>query len=473
MDIRFTLQPQYSPSQYVAGPFNLSGTSSGGITYLLASNVTKEELLAGYVVTTPYQIVSGVIGSEGICLDSQSYSLVFSPGPIVVGNFTTYSGISKNGIVKMNNSGATDTTFNVGVGFTTPTSIGQNKGPMAISRQNDGKIVVVGVFNEYNEVNYYNLIRLNPDGSKDYSFSAVPSLFSATTVIAVATLPDGKILVGGCQGLNPTGSTQGMLYRLNNDGSIDNTFLANGVLGGTNINGTIKVITPITDGNILVAGGFNNPQLGIMKLSSLGTRDATFLGTITGTLSGNLGLVECMVVDSQNRIMIGGSFTGYAGSTTGTPIRISTTGGIDGAWLPNCVNSVGVDPLTPEVTSIVQDNSGNVYIAGYYSSILGVVRNGYAKLTPLGALVSQTTSGFAFATTPTNNQIWFPGPKLGILSDGNILATGPFLLYNSGTAVFTNGFAKINSSTAVLIPSDFTTSGQLYTVANYCGLVCV
>jgi uncharacterized delta-60 repeat protein len=467
MDIKFTLQPQYAASQYVAGPFNLSGITSGNVTYSLATGITKSQLLTGYTVSTIYPIVRGTIQSFGSCsaTTSESYSLIFSPGPIVVGYFTTYSGISKNGIVKMNNSGTTDTTFNVGVGFSTSTSV--NNGPMAISRQNDGKIVVGGLFYQYNDVQYTNLIRLNPDGSKDYSFSGVPSLFSATTVIAVATLADGKILVGGCQGSNPTGSTQGMLYRLNNDGSIDSTFLANGVSGGTNINGTIKVITPITNGNILIAGGFNNPQLGIMKLLSGGTRDTTFLGTISGVGPGTLGNVECMVMDSQNRIMIGGNFISYMSAGSGNPVRITTSGGIDNSWLPNCYGGM--------VTSIVQDSLDRVYIAGYYSKVngsLGTTKNGLARLTPLGVLDPVFSgSGFAFGTTPTNSQIWMPGPKLGLLSDGNILATGPFLIYNG---ISTYGFAKISPANAGLIVSDFTNSGQYYnTGANYCGLVCI
>ena len=393
----------------------------------------------------------------------------------------------------MNNSGSTDNTFNVGTGFEVGTytqlptvGVTLNKGPFTISKQNNDKIIVGGKFSTYRDDTYPGLIRLNPDGSPDYTFSAVPSLFSATTILDVAYLSDGKVLVGGCVGPNPvgnrfgtlTGTSTGMLYRLNNDGSIDNTFLANGVLGGTNLNGAVKVILPLPNNETLIAGGFeiigSVPFVrGIMKLTSGGTRDITFQGSFAGAMTNTatIGHVECMTLDSQNRIMIGGTFIEYDQvALVGQAIRITTAGSRDTSWNPIPSNGTNI---TGMVTSIVEDSSGNDYIAGYFATpISGVTKFGLMKITPLGALdLNFSGTAFTYGTTLTSNgAVWFPGPKLGILSDNNLLAAGPFITYRG---VNTFGFVKISPTTGNLISSDFTNSGQYYTGATYTSLVCI
>jgi len=51
MVVTFTLQNQYSGATYVAGPFNISGTTSGNVTTQLATGVTKTQLLTGHTIT--------------------------------------------------------------------------------------------------------------------------------------------------------------------------------------------------------------------------------------------------------------------------------------------------------------------------------------------------------------------------------------------------------------------------------------
>jgi hypothetical protein len=68
MRLTFTLQSAYAGVTYVAGPFNISGTTSGGPTYSLATGVTKAQLTAGHAVDTTYEtITGGTITSTGTC----------------------------------------------------------------------------------------------------------------------------------------------------------------------------------------------------------------------------------------------------------------------------------------------------------------------------------------------------------------------------------------------------------------------
>lgn len=74
MDITFTLQSTYTGSTYNAGPFNISGTTCEGTEYILATGVTKNQLITGYTVSTIYETISGgTIASVGDCTTTQNW----------------------------------------------------------------------------------------------------------------------------------------------------------------------------------------------------------------------------------------------------------------------------------------------------------------------------------------------------------------------------------------------------------------
>ena len=74
MDITFTLQSTYTGSTYNAGPFNISGTTCDGTEYILATGVTKNQLITGYTVSTIYETISGgTIASVGVCTTTQNW----------------------------------------------------------------------------------------------------------------------------------------------------------------------------------------------------------------------------------------------------------------------------------------------------------------------------------------------------------------------------------------------------------------
>jgi hypothetical protein len=75
MQITFTLDSAYTGATYVAGPFNISGTTCEGDTYQLATAVTKSELVTGYTIATTYETLSGgTITSTGTCGTEQPWS---------------------------------------------------------------------------------------------------------------------------------------------------------------------------------------------------------------------------------------------------------------------------------------------------------------------------------------------------------------------------------------------------------------
>ena len=75
MQITLTLQSTYTGATYVAGPFNISGTTSAGTTYELASAVSKAALITGHSINTVHEdITGGTINSTGTCSTSQTWT---------------------------------------------------------------------------------------------------------------------------------------------------------------------------------------------------------------------------------------------------------------------------------------------------------------------------------------------------------------------------------------------------------------
>jgi uncharacterized delta-60 repeat protein len=187
---------------YVGGDFTSYNTTGGGITrnrlVRLNSNLTLD---TGFGTTA---LIWGP-NSTVRAIEEQPDAKI-----IIGGDFTTYSGVTYNRIVRLNSDSTIDATFNVGTGF--------NSSVRSIVRLSDGKLLVAGAFTTYNGVSVPKIVRLNTDGSLDNTFNA-PSI--SRTIYHIEVLSDGKIMTGGQLVTGPEGPLT-TITRLNSDGSIDN-----------------------------------------------------------------------------------------------------------------------------------------------------------------------------------------------------------------------------------------------------------
>ena len=132
--------------------------------------------------------------------------------------------------------GDIDTTFNGG-------GTGADGLVLAVAVQSDGKIVIGGNFDSYNDNVAANdfVMRLNGDGTRDTTFNGSgacvgpadkPVCFTGAnnSVYAVAVQPDGKIIIGGRFSTYNSDVAVG-ITRLNADGTRDTTFNAGGSHG--------------------------------------------------------------------------------------------------------------------------------------------------------------------------------------------------------------------------------------------------
>jgi uncharacterized delta-60 repeat protein len=219
---------------------------------------------------------------------------------IIGGNFNSYSGISYNNIIKLNSDGTIDNTFNIGTGFDDIVS--------DIELQSDGKIIVTGQFTSYSGVSKNRIVRLNSNGTIDNTFN-IGTGFSTGTVYDSKIQSDGKIV---CVGTFSTysGSTAGRIIRLNTNGSIDTTFNSGQV--GFSSSAVMLSVELQSDGKILVGGGGNittyngvsYPNKVLFRLNTNGSIDSSFMSNVPNIGINGLGPgVSNIAIQSNGKIL--------------------------------------------------------------------------------------------------------------------------------------------------------------------------
>jgi uncharacterized delta-60 repeat protein len=214
--------------------------------------------------TSP-QFEFDAFGTPGI----YSRPVVLADGKILIaGNFTSVNGAHVLGVVRLNGDGSLDYTFQASgyapSGFYSPVA--------GLIVQNDGKIVIRGAF--FLSQGVAALFRLNADGSPDTSYSYVTNLLGNGAPSDIILQPDGKVVVPFFLSI----------YRFNTDGSLDSSFaspVANAGIGRINLQ---------PDGRILFGGFFTDvnstgtdSHFGVARLNGDGTLDPSLTaGSRTG-----------------------------------------------------------------------------------------------------------------------------------------------------------------------------------------------
>lgn len=361
----------------------------------------------------------------------------------VGGAFYSYDGIGANYLIKLNEDGSINSSYKTGAGF--------NFSVWSITEAKDesGDIYVGGAFDSYNGTSIKKIARLNSDGTIDPVFDS-KSVFRSS-VFSVIPLKDGSgdIYVGGLEKivrLNSDGTVDaefsnsstsvysisladdssgdiyigglGFIKRLNSDGTLEQNYVV-----ATDLKRRVLSISKSNDGSgdIYVGGEFanynGNPAPGILRLNSDGTMDAGFdPGSGFGTsFVNNVAAAN----DGSGDVYVGGIFTSYKGTDANYIIRLHSDGSVD----TNFVIGTGFDNPVWTFTQ-TKDNSGDIYVGGFFSSYNGVAANRIARLNSNGGL----DSGF-------NVEAGFDEIVRSIMIDksDNIIVGGNFTRYGSTT----------------------------------------
>jgi uncharacterized delta-60 repeat protein len=457
-------------------PNFLSGLS--GVDRYVSSIVVQPDetiLIGGYFTT-----VNGVarrsiarLNADG-SLDSTFFNGLFGPndivdsialqtdGKVVIGGgFTFVNGVPINRFARLNADGTLDSDLQSGAG--------PDNSVAAIAVQSDGKTIIGGTFTKVHDIGRSRVARLNADGTLDSGFANGangangPGLQPAEGVNSVAVQSDGKILVGGyfttVHGLarnnlarltaegrlddfrrgvsGPNGAvhsisvqkngqfiiggeftsvnglSRGRITRLNYDGSVDVTNFFNGSPGA---NSAVYATAIQDDDKIILAGDFTAVnsinRARIARLNPDGALDLTFLNSLSGANSS----IYAVALQSDSKVIVGGAFTNVNGISRNRIARLQLNGALDTTFLN------GLSGANGYVSSLVVQSDGKILLAGNFSAVNGVNRNGIARLDSDGEL----DSGFQDGLSGANDAV----ESIVLERDGKIVIAGSFTAVN-------------------------------------------
>ncbi len=259
------------------------------------------------------------------------YAMALQPDgkAVIGGNFTSYNNTNRSHIARLNTDGTLDITFDpqAGVAY----SIDQRLASVTtLARDSTGRIVIGGLMTTYNGVQRNGVARLNSNGSLDPSFN--PGLGTTNTIWSVLVQPDGKVLVAG---EFTSFDTQPRRYiaRLNADGTVDPTFDPGPTGPNNHIYAMALAPSGTTNTPIIIGGAFTSVggQLrgGIARLNADGTLDPTF-----APLLGANGVVRAVVVQPEGRVLLGGEFTRVDNLPFNRLARLNPDGRVDDTFQP-------------------------------------------------------------------------------------------------------------------------------------------
>jgi uncharacterized delta-60 repeat protein len=284
------------------------------------------------------------------------------------------------------------------------TSTGFNNPVNSFDINSIGQIIVGGTFTTYQGISRNRVALLNTNGSLDLGFSVGTGFDNQVQKVKFQS--DGKILVGG-NFLTYNGSSANRICRLNTDGTLDGTFNI-----GTGLGNTARTIEVQSDGKILVGGDFvlyNGTTTNfICRLNTDGTLDGTFnIGT------GFSNTVIFIKIQPDGKILVGGNFSSYNGSPVNRICRLNTDGTLDGTFtigggFNNIVNSIDIQ------------SDGKIIVGGAFT-----IYNGLTLVNRICRLNTNGTLDTSFGCTPVegaNNTV------ISVAVDGldNVCVAGNF-----------------------------------------------
>ncbi|MEY4483174.1 MAG: hypothetical protein RL693_626, partial [Verrucomicrobiota bacterium] len=402
----------------------------GGITSLSSSGILDPSFADG--------------GGAGGGVNTVVYDIARQPDGkyLVVGDFATMNGITRNRIARLHTDGTLDTSFDPGTGANGIVS--------AVVLQPDGKILIGGEFTSYNGTPREYLARLNADGTLDAGFVG-PDFFDAGgwAVSSLALQSDGKLLVGGVFYLSLSPNYKASICRVTSTGALDVAF--NGVVQGASAGAAIDEVKKISvqgDGKILIAGDFTAyngaARGGLARLTSTGAIDGAFATTSSGAC-------QALLLQPDGKILVGGTFTTFNGSTANRLARVSSSGTLDSAF-------VAAGGTTGDIGNFALQPDGKVVFCGDFGTFQGQssapIRRFFAGLPGLPGLVQFSTEAYTgIEGTSTTLSVTRTGGSLGALSVNYSTvpgtATGADFTTTAGTLSWANGDATTKT---IVIP---------------------
>lgn len=400
------------------GAYSLYASLSNGTTTYddtsLTIGYTYDYRIRVSTTTGQYSAYSNIIGlnynafyiNEGANNIIKNIDFNDDNQPLIVGDFTTYyDGTSANRIAGLREIGSFNTGFTYGTGF----NGNVNK---VIYDTTIDKYYVGGDFTTYNGSAANYIVRINPNGSLDNTFTAT-TINGAITAMALSNSNDLYISA------NQAGK---YIVRLNPNGTEDSGFNY-----GTSLDGSVYAIAVDGSNKVFIGGDFTTYKGLPFYENMISIEDN---GDIYQNFPFNAPVYAIVLYGSY--IYVGGDFTSYGGISGNGRIRglrLLSDGTYDGDFytftgFDNIVRSILIDP-----------DDGNPYFAGDFTVY---ATNSAKRMIKLRATNASPDPSFDYGTgfNDSVHQIKFD-------LNGDIFAVGAFTTYNS---VSSNRIVKIRKN---------------------------
>ena len=364
---------------YVGGAFtNINNVASPGIVRLYDNGSVDASFSAG-------SGADGAINAIAVYPTNSVYA-----GKVLIGGaFTHYNGTNMNYIARLNADGSVDTSFNAAA----------SNAVSAIAIQLDGRILVGGSFIQFNGTALNRIARLNTDGSLDTNFVTNVGLGANNTVKSIAVQADNRIvLVGLFSQFNNL--TCNRIVRLLPTGALDSTIDFG---DGANSDVDALVLQP-WNGMIIIGGDFtqfnDHPFSHLVRLfggSKAGLSRPSVILPAGSVLEYESFSPHNNLIDPGETVKLAFAFTNSAGyNATNLVATLLVTNGITSPSGPQTNHGVlvvggpavslpfyftatnGANGQTIAATFQLQSGTNNLGLA-VFSYLLGALTNTFAS----------------------------------------------------------------------------------------------
>lgn len=306
--------------------------------------LTLLALLGGYACLSQTGTLDSSFDEDGIVVTT--FGGLYSPcravvvqadGKVIIGGASVQGSLDLT-LVRYLPNGDPDPGFGTNGIVTTDLS---DTGPdqcYALLVQPDGRIVAAGYAG-----GDFAVARYHPDGTPDIGFGGDGSVIfpvgeGAAFVSSLAVQSDGKVLATGSAYID--GWYDFALARLNQDGSLDQSFGANGIVTATmDDEDDARAVAVQEDGKLLVAGSTHHfpdndgRDFALLRFNADGTPDATFGAGGQHRLSLSIyeDAADAVIVLPDGRILVTGLSQTLGGNNLALT-RFSPDGTLDGSF---------------------------------------------------------------------------------------------------------------------------------------------
>jgi uncharacterized delta-60 repeat protein len=297
------------------GKLVAGGNSDNGTQYVFALVRYNPD---GSLDTT-FNATGIVTTAIGVNIDQLNAIAIQTDGKLVAAGFASIGAQSEFALVRYNNDGSLDTTFN-STGIVT-TAIGGAAFNLAyaLAIQPDGKLVAAGT-SLNNAQTAFALVRYNTDGSVDAGFGTGGSVTTSIRnfddrALALVIQSDDKLVAAGHSWTSSTATQSTFaVVRYNPDGSLDTTFNTTGIVTTAISTGYDEAyaIAIQPSGKLVAAGTSNSGPIGefaLVRYKTNGRLDPTFdnTGIVTTAIGTSFDWAYALAIQADGKLVAAGT----------------------------------------------------------------------------------------------------------------------------------------------------------------------